>query len=319
VAGVRAVTGPLSPAVTPLRRHAEDYLATRRALGYKLKRHGEAVIGFVRHLDHLGAQRVTTEAALAWATAGRSQAVAAFRLHVAREFSVYLHATDPSCEVVPPGLMTARRERHDPFLFHGGDVLALMGAARRLLPPFRAATYETLIGLLAATGMRVGEAIALDDGDIDWGQGALTVRNTKFGKSRHVPLHPSTVAALRRYRTVRARLCPARRAPSVLVSTVGTRLIYQDVHREWLRLLATTGIGQGAPHRPRPHDLRHRFAVETLTGWYRDGADVAALMPVLSTYMGHVKPSSTFWYLQAAPELLALAAQRLDEHGAARR
>jgi integrase len=188
-----------------------------------------------------------------------------------------------------------------------------MVAARDLRSALRAATFETLVGLLAVTGVRIGEALRLDRGDVDMDEGVLQIRDTKFGKSREVPLHTSTVESLAVYARRRNRLCPQPVDPAFFVSTVGTRLLYCNVHVTWLNLVRRTGLSpRSASCRPRPHDLRHSFAVRTLLGWYQDGVDVQARMPALSTYLGHVHPANTYWYLSGAPELLSLAAARLD-------
>jgi integrase len=210
-------------------------------------------------------------------------------------------------------VLPVRSRRAQPYPYTDGDIAALMRAARALPLPLMAATYETLIGLLTVTGMRVGEAIGADRADLELDRGVLVVRGAKFGKSREVPLHPSTVEALAAYSRLRDRLCPRPGTPSLFVSTAGTRLIYNNVHHRWLHLVRGAGLEPRSGRcRPRPHDLRHRFAVTTLVGWYRDGADVEARLPQLSTYLGHVAPSDTYWYLHAAPELLGLAARRLE-------
>jgi integrase len=188
-----------------------------------------------------------------------------------------------------------------------------MAAARRLRPPLRAATFEALIGLLACTGLRIGEAIRLDRADFDRAHGLLTVRDSKFGKSREVPLHDSAVAALADYGERRDRLCPDATQRSLFITTRGTRLAHPTVYAPFRALLGQAGIEHPSPsRRVRVHDLRHSFAIKTLLGWYRDGGDVAARMPLLSTYLGHIDPAATYWYLSAAPELLALAAERLE-------
>ncbi len=192
-----------------------------------------------------------------------------------------------------------------------------MGEARRAIrQPLRAATYETLIGLLAATGLRVGEAIRLDRQDIDYSEGVLLVRRSKFGKSRQVPLQPSSVQALQEYARRRETLCPHPSSESFFVSLRGTRIIYECVWPTFRMLCDAAGVGAGAAHRPRVHDLRHTFAVRTLLGWYRDGLDIQARLPWLATYLGHREPRSTYHYLSAAPELLGHAA-RLLEHAQA--
>ncbi len=195
-----------------------------------------------------------------------------------------------------------------------------MAAAARLKPALRAATYQTLVGLLAVTGMRVGEAISLDRGDVDLGDGVLTVWYSKFGKSRELPLHPTTVDALRDYAAVRDKLCPKPQAASFLLSAAGTRLVYVTVQQVFAGLLRTAGVtGPAGSQGPRLHSTRHTFACLTLLGWYRAGEDVQARMPLLSTYLGHANPANTYWYLSAVPELLSLAAQRREQAQPARR
>jgi integrase/recombinase XerD len=190
----------------------------------------------------------------------------------------------------------------------------LVRAAGRLAPPLRAATWQTVLGLLAVTGLRVSEACRLDHGDVDLDAGVLTVRDSKFGKSRDIPVHESTTAALRRYGQLRDQLCPAPVAPAFFISTRGTRLDAPNMPATFTALLDAAGIGP-APgrRRQRIHDLRHSFAVASLLDWYRAGADVQARLPLLSTYLGHTDPKSTYWYyLSGSPELLSLAAGRLE-------
>lgn len=234
-----------------------------------------------------------------------------------RGFARYLHAVDPVHQVPPPGLLGGHNQRATPYPYTDDDVVRLMSAARCLRRfPLRAATFETLIGLLAATGLRVGEAIRLNRSDVDWHEGVLTIADTKFGKTRLVPLHPTTLHALGRYEEHRRRLCPSPADPSFFVSTAGKRLRYDGVHTTWLALVKIAGLRPlSATCRPRPHDLRHRFAVTTLVSWYRDGGEVGARLPLLSTYLGHTHPASTYWYLTATPELLGLAARRLETGG----
>ena len=184
-----------------------------------------------------------------------------------------------------------------------------MAAAGSLRPPLRAATFRTIIGLLACTGLRIGEALHLDRDDVDVIGGVLTVRDSKFGKSREVLLHPTTVMALEGYCEIRDRLCPHPPQRSFFITTRGTRIAHPTIYLPFRALLEQAGITHPMPGRHvRVHDLRHSFAVRTLLGWYRDGGDVQARMPLLRTYLGHVDPAATFWYLSAAPELLGLAA-----------
>jgi hypothetical protein len=170
-----------------------------------------------------------------------------------------------------------------------------------------------LLGLLWVTGMRVGEALRLDRDDVDFLHGALIVRDSKFGKSREVPVHESTTAALHAYAERREELWPQASSPAFFISLAGTRLRYDAFHLAFLGFVREAGLRRRSTTcRPRPHDLRHSFAVRTLIGWYRDGADVESRLPWLSTYLGHVHPANTYWYLSAAPELLGLAAERLE-------
>jgi len=235
-----------------------------------------------------------------------------------RGFARYLQALDPVHEVPPTRLLPTRRTRPVPHLYSQADVTALMDAARKLEPPLRAATTETVIGLLAVTGMRIGEVLRLDVADIDWDAGVLTVWLSKFNKSRHVPLTASTVAALARYDQCRRQILPTATNPAMFVSRAGNRLTYPTFVAAFATLLDTTAISTSG-QRPRIHGFRHSFAVTTVLGWYRQGADVQALLPRLSTYLGHADPASTYWYLSAAPELMAIAAQRLDQHRQAHR
>ena len=302
--------------MTGLRGHLADYLGVRRSLGFKLTRAAKLLDQFLNHLDHLGAAVVTVDVAVAWATlpANGDSDWRAYRLGVVRGFARYLHAVDPTHQIPPTGLLAGRSRRATPYPYTGDDIVGLMSAAGTLRRyPLRAATFETLIGLLAVTGLRVGEAIRLDRSDIDWRGGVLTVAETKFNKTRLVPLHTTTLDALRSYDKRRSQLCPHPTDPSFFVSTAGKRLRYDGVHATWVRLVRHAGLQPiSAACRPRPHDLRHRFAVTTVLGWYRDGADVQARLPLLSTYLGHVHPGSTYWYLSAAPELLGIAAGRLE-------
>jgi integrase len=215
---------------------------------------------------------------------------------------------------VPPlGLVPYNRRRGQIFLYSDADIAAIMTAAKQTIrEPLRAATYHTLIGLLAASGLRIGEAIKLDRDDIDWTEGVLLIRESKFGKSRLVPLQDSVMAALREYGALRDQLMPGPQTPAFFVSLTARRLIYAVVCPTFRALADTAGVGIGAPHRPRLHELRHSFAVRTLLRWYRAGDDVQAKIPSLSTYMGHREPACTYWYLSAAPELLALAAARRE-------
>jgi integrase len=218
-------------------------------------------------------------------------------------------------QVPPAGLIRRGNDRATPYLYSDAEISAIIAAAAGLRPRFRAATYQALISLLAVSGIRIGEALALDRGDLDAGEGVLTVRDAKFGKTRLVPLHPGTTAALTRYAALRDEHHPRPASPALFLSTAGTRLLHSNVGLTFTQLTGQAGLTRrSAACRPRIHDVRHSFAVATVLGWYRDGADVAAMMPRLSTYLGHTDPKHTYWYLSAAPELMALAGDRLHAH-----
>ena len=305
-----------------LRGHLEDYLALRRGLGFRLGRTGRHLESFVGCLERAGAAAVTIENALAWATAPADADPVYWRSRLAavRPFARYLAPLVPGTEVPPPGLLPGPASRRVvPYLYSGAEVSALTAAAGEIPTPFRAATYQALIGLLAATGMRVGEAISLDKDDLDTASGLLTVRGGKFGKSRQLPLHASVLQALAGYARLRDARPGRPASPAFFPSTAGTRLIYQNVHFTFHELVRAAGMKPRSPAcRPRIHDLRHTFAVAALTRWYADGGDVAARLPLLSTWLGHADPSGTYWYLTGTPELLALAAARLSPPGGPR-
>ena len=297
-------------------RHLEDYLRLRRALGHQLAAAGRLLPDFVAHLDATGASTITIKVALAWVQrpdADPSSSVWMRRMTAVRGFARHMTGFDPATEIPPPGLVTYRQRWRPPFIYSEADVIDLMAAVPQLIPtPLRAATFETMIGLLAATGMRVGEAIALVQSDIDWVDGVAIVRASKFNKSRELPLAPTTVDALAAYAALRDRLVPEPAGPTFFVSRKGTAVIYADFSEKFRELVRSSGVGAGSALRPRIHDLRHSFAVNTLVRWHRADEDVGALLPRLSTYLGHLTPGYTYWYLSAAPELLALAAARLE-------
>jgi integrase len=230
-----------------------------------------------------------------------------------RGFARYLSGVDARTQVPPVGLVPMRSRWRSPFIYRDEDVLALMAQCGRSIPsPFRALTYETLLGILAVTGLRVGEALRLDGGDVDQGGGVLLIRRSKFGKSRMVPLHVTTLGALNRYASQRDQIQPRTCDSSFFVSNRGARLIYPTVSQTFRMVCDAAGVGADAAVRPRIHDLRHTFAVRCLVGWYRDGSAVQSRLQWLSSYLGHRDPRSTYWYLSAAPELLGHAVQRLD-------
>lgn len=307
-------------AMSALDTHAEEYLRLRRALGYKMERAGHLLPQLVAYLQAAGASTVTSELAIAWArTPQRARPNHwAQRLAVARGFAAYLQAIDPSTQVPPAGVFPARRHRPSPYLWSSDDVAGLLASAAALRPPLRGHTYQTLFGLLAVSGMRVGEATGLDRDDVDLHTGVVTIRHAKFDRARLVPLHPTATAALTRYAAERDRLCPRPATRAFFLASAGTRLDRSGIAKTLKSLTTAIGVRTETVH-PTAHQLRHSFAVDTLIGWHRSGINVDAHIAALSTYLGHVAPADTYWYLSASPQLMALAADRLQARFGAER
>ncbi len=302
--------------MSALRQALAGYLSMRRALGYTLDK-AERLLGqFITFTEDRGEDHLTTETALAWATqpVGADASWTPRRLAEVRLFARHLHAIDPVTEVPPVDLLPGRTRRATPYLYAPQEISDLMKATTILRGSHLRATYRTLIGLLAVTGMRIGEAIGLDTDDFDAAGGILTVRNGKFGKSRELPLHPTTVTVLDDY--LRRDDRPRQTAmPTLLSYSAGRRLRYRNVQPTFSKLLRHCGIApRSAACRPRIHDVRHGFAANTLVDAYCEVGEPGARLAILSTYLGHVDPASTYWYLSAAPELLDLAGDRLERH-----
>lgn len=299
-----------------LREAVDDYLAMRHALGYELTDHGRVLPQFAAFLEQRGEPLITTALALQFAIQPTHASVFWWRvrLGIVRGFARYLKAFDPRHEVPPVNLLPARSCRAVPYLFSEPEIEALMRAARSMRPPLVAASCEAVIGLLSVSGMRVSEVCALDRCDVELAEGRLTVRHAKNGRSREIPLHQSTVAALDGYIHARDQICPSPHDPAAFFLTGrGARPSRHTIGRWFDRLRHATGLDRDTLGRQaRLHDIRHAFALRTLVGWYRQDADVEAQLPVLSTFLGHVDPADTYWYFQAAPELLALACERLE-------
>ena len=302
--------------MTTLRQALGDYLRIRRRLGFEMPQDGRLLEGFVEFLERAGAERITTELALMWARMPVDAHPHYWRqrLGVARGFARHLATIDPASEVPSKDLLPATRPRIAPYIYTDAEIAALMAAARGLRPRLRAARHETLIGLLAATGMRPGEALALDRQDVDLRDGVLHVRAGKQRRQREVPLHQSTIGALRDYARRRDARFARPSTPAFFIAARGRRMRRGELNQTFMKLIREVGLeGRGARARPRPHDLRHAFAVRTLLDWYQAGEDIDRRMPLLSTYLGHVDPASTYWYLEAVPELLELISRRLEQ------
>jgi len=306
--------------VSTLHEALAQYVELRRALGTKLREAAATLAQFVAFLEREGATHVTTALAMQWAMTpqGVQRATWARRLSMVRGFATWLSAQDLQTEVPPPGALPAHRRRRRPHIFTDEEVCQLMAEAARHRSPtgLRPLTYTTLIGLLAATGLRPGEARALDTADVDLDVGLLTIRQSKFGKSRVVPLERSTCDALRDYVARRNAMCGRPSSPAFLLSEHGRRLRGNATRRMFATLTCAVGLrpprqGRRWGRGPRLQDIRHTFATRRLVEWYQAGLDVERELPKLATYLGHVGIGLTYWYIEAVPELLAHATTRL--------
>lgn len=307
--------------MTPLHRAVDDYLALRRRLGVTLHETGRVLTAFAGYAAQAHAEYVMTALVLGWAAQQPHVSAATInaRFQMIRRFAEWRQLTDRRTEVPPAGLLPGRYRRRPPRLYREDEIPRLLNAARQLpsAKRLRGRTYETLFGLLTVTGLRSSEVVACDDGDLDHRQATILVRRTKFGKSRLVPVHVSTMEALAAYQAIRDRVVRHRLDDALFVSERGGRITQNAAEYTFARVSAQIGLRpRFRAHRlgrgyPRLHDLRHRFAIRTLVNGYRAGRPVDPLLPVLATYLGHVHVHDTYWYLEAVPELLQLATERL--------
>ncbi len=299
-----------------LQDHLTDYIAARRALGTQLREPADTLCGFIDFLGRKRANFITIPLALEWSQQSKNvqRATWARRLSMVRQFARWLSVLDPRHQVPPPRLLNVWHRRNKPHIYSDAEIAQLMEAAAALQPGqgMKALTLKTLIGLLAATGLRPGEAAALEERDVDLRAGVLVIRESKFGKSRQIPVHESAVVALRNYARVRERSLPRGRTSSFFVSDAGTALDLGTVRRWFCEISIACGLrkASGAKRHgrgPRLQDLRHTFATKRLVEWYRAGLNVSAQMPKLASYLGHSSVGCTYWYIEAVPELLQLA------------
>lgn len=305
---------------TTMADRVEEYLSYRQALGYQLRIAGQLLRSFARYVDESGHDGpLTTELALCWARLPESatRRYQARRLDLVRGLAEYLAPREPGTEIPPRGLLGPSRSCRKAFIFSEADIVALIAAARSLAPAdgLRPRTYAALIGLMTCTGLRITEALTLEAGEVDLQDGVLTIRQTKFHKSRLVPLHPSAIGPLRDYAAARDRRHPTPRDTTFFVSDAGRRLPYGTVRNTFHRLLkrAMPGADSTGRARPRLHDLRHTFVCRRLMAWYRDETAIDRAIDRLSAYLGHAKVTDTYWYLTGIPELLALAGGRFEQ------
>lgn len=308
--------------MSELRDAMKQYLATRRSLGFQLRQMEATLHNFVTFAEKQGAVYITVDWMLHWAkTLSRVQAsTRADWLAMVRRFALWRSTTDPRTELPPENLLPARYRRKPPYIYRDEEIERLVRASAVLPSPagLRGLTYSTFFGLIAVTGMRMSEALALDRYDIDLQQGVLTIRRTKFGQSRLVPIHSSTCTALQRYAERRDRLLPRPSTSAFFLAEHGTRITQWSAAYNFAKVSQRIGLrtpirGRRHGRGPRVHDLRHRFAVQTLINWYRAGLDVEREIPKLATFLGHVHVNDTYWYLEAVPELLQLATDRLRD------
>jgi integrase/recombinase XerD len=310
--------------MSALRTALHDYLAVRRALGYKLRLEGRLLSRFVDFAERSGAEYITTELALNWATqpVNAQPSQWANRLAMVRRFARYCLPNDPRTVVPPPDLLPHHYRRVAPYIYSDEEIIRLLKAARQLpsTTGLRPHTFATLFGLYVATGLRANEALRLVRDDVDLANGVLTIRDTKFGKARIVPLHPSTQRALQRYAKIRDRLCHDPGTPHFFLSDRGKYLTYDMLRWTFVKLSHQVGLrAPGQSHGPRLHGFRHRLAINTLLKWYRRGLEVERHLPVLSTYLGHAHITDTQWYLTATPQLLRYALGRVERSERSRR
>ena len=307
-----------------LQQRVDDYLAERHRLGFELRSRDTLLAGFARYVatrHHRGP--LTADLMIEWARHDKwhheTPSTWAVRLAIVRHFARYLKQFEPGTEVPEESVFGPEAGRVAPHIFHEQEIIDLLAAARLIGPPgsIRPATYETLFGLMASTGLRVSEALHLRDADVDLKRGMLTIRQTKFAKSRLLPVHPTTVAALAKYRRTRARHVAATVDMPFLISSRGRRLGEplgdRQAHRVFNMLRDSLGwVNRGAHAAPRLHDLRHTFVVRRMMLWHADGKDIDQMMLALSTYMGHAEIFYTYWYLTAVPELMALVGKKFE-------
>lgn len=301
--------------MSPLRSALQRYVAMRRGLGCKFLQQERRLTKFVAFMEKRSAPIITHRLALEWATLPPDRHSSwALRLTDVRGFARHLAGIDVRTEVPPAGILPPLC-RAKPYLYTDDEIQRLMAAALALPPAggLRRWTYHCLFGLLAVTGLRISEALWMRRDDVDLQQGILTIRDTKFGKSRLVPLHPTTQDVLLRYAARRNGHPGGRDGAYFFAAERGGRLLLQYVYPVFWKLSRQIGLRGPTDHTgPRLHDFRHSFAVQTLLSWYRSRQDVELQLPVLSTYLGHGCVRDTYWYLSACPELMEHAAKRLD-------
>ena len=300
-----------------LKEAAKEYLKGRRSLGFKLYEHGLFLDQFVNFLEARGESIITKELAIRWAMLpiGCNPSRWTTRYGIIRQFALYFKAIEPRTELLPEGLFPYRYKRKQPYIYSKRQIVELLNAAKKLESSkgLRALTIYTFLGLLAVTGMRIGECLGLNCGDVNLNEGLLTIRKTKNGKARLLPLHNSTVQVLRNYAKKRNSILPVAKSPRFFVNEWGTKLTQWSVRWTFVRMSHQIGLrGPSDRFGPRIHDLRHTFAVRVLQEWYRKEKDVEAYLPHLTTFLGHGHVHDTYWYITGVPELMRLSVKKMN-------
>jgi len=302
--------------MNPLGQAIEDYIQMRQALGMRFKEAARGLRQFGSFLESKGATCVTVAVAVEWAIQSpkASSSMAARRLTWVRGFARHWIASDPLTQVPPETLLPLQLKRARPYFYSDQDVMRIMDAARQMVPldGLRGRTYSCVYGLLAVTGLRISEVVHLEREDVDFDKSVLIVRKSKFGKTRLVPLHASTIAELTGYDAARDAHVPKPMTTAFFVNEDGRPLRTGTVEDRFRELCRKIGLRPPTGRGPRLHDFRHCFAIGTLTRWYRDSEDIERLLPVLSTYLGHTAVAHTYWYISVEPELMGAAVRRLE-------
>lgn len=304
--------------MTRLSKAVDYYLTMRHQLGFKLKNTKYVLNGFAAYLQSKKASYITSKLALEFAMQNRNSSPSqwAARLVIIRRFALHMHAMDPRTEVPPQHLLPYSYHRRSPYIYSNNDIIKLLDACKNVRPknPLYSQTYYTLLGLIAVTGMRTSEALTLNRESVDMTLGIITIRESKFRKSRKIPIHSSVVKMLKKYADHRDRYLSKQRLPYFFLTIRGCGVGIQYFEKNFVKICILAGLRkQGKPGGPRIIDLRHTFAVQTLIKCYQDGLNVDAVIPILSRYLGHDNPVHTYWYLTGTPELLNLINTRLEK------
>ena len=301
-----------------IQKGIKEYISMRQALGFELEHVEKRLFDFFSFMQDQRVSYITKEIAVKWAKKPKNARPSwwAKRLGLVRGFAKYWSAMDTRTEIIPVDLLPAKYERRIPYIYTKEEIDKLLGATKNLSSKLglRPLTYYTLLGLISVTGLRISEAVSIKSENVDLRECVLTICESKFKKSRIVPIHISTRNKLKKYAIKRDYSIKGFSAPSFFVSDIGSTLTVHTVRRTFK--IISHQIGLRAPSEsfgPCLHDMRHRFAVNTLINWYRSGVDVERNISKLSTYLGHAHVEDTYWYLSAVPELLALAGNRLEK------